>query len=109
VYGDAVIPSHAPERVGNLVDNATWRLWCAAIRQPKGTATDWPSCTPPRQSSTLPGEGPRKETTGAYSTRRQRWPADQRVSNLWQLALVGLRDAGFRPVLGEQPEEWRTG
>jgi hypothetical protein len=23
-------------------------------RQPKGTATDWPSCTPPRQSSTLP-------------------------------------------------------
>jgi hypothetical protein len=34
-----------------------------------------------------------------------REPADQRVSNLWQLALVGLRDAGFCPVLGEQPEE----
>jgi hypothetical protein len=27
-------------------------------RQPKGTETDWPPCTPPRQSSTLPGEGP---------------------------------------------------
>jgi hypothetical protein len=30
---------------------------------------------------------------------------DQRVSNLWQLALVGLRDAGFCAVVGEQPEE----
>jgi hypothetical protein len=35
------------------------------------------------------------------------WPetVDQRVSNLWQLMLVGLRDAGFRPVPGEQPQE----
>ena len=33
------------------------------------------------------------------------WPetVDQRVSNLWQLMLVGLRDAGFRPAPGEQP------
>jgi hypothetical protein len=30
---------------------------------------------------------------------------DQRVSNLWQLALVGLRDAGFCATPGEQPEE----
>lgn len=30
---------------------------------------------------------------------------DQRVSNLWQLVLVGLRDAGFRPAPGEQPQE----
>jgi hypothetical protein len=33
------------------------------------------------------------------------WPetVDQRVSNLWQLMLVGLRDAGFRTAPGEQP------
>jgi hypothetical protein len=30
---------------------------------------------------------------------------DQRVSNLWQLALVGLRDAGWRPASGEQPQQ----
>jgi hypothetical protein len=30
---------------------------------------------------------------------------DQRVSNLWQLMLVGLRDAGVCPVPGEQPQE----
>jgi hypothetical protein len=30
---------------------------------------------------------------------------EQRVSNLWQLALVGLRDAGFVVRAGEQPEE----
>jgi hypothetical protein len=30
---------------------------------------------------------------------------DQRVSNLWQLALVGLRDAGICATTGEQPEE----
>jgi hypothetical protein len=30
---------------------------------------------------------------------------DQRVSNLWQLALVGLRDVGWRPAPGEQPQE----
>jgi hypothetical protein len=30
---------------------------------------------------------------------------EQRVSNLWQLAIVGLRDAGFRARPGEQPEE----
>ena len=29
---------------------------------------------------------------------------DQRVSNLWQLALVGLRDLGVRLVPGEQPQ-----
>jgi hypothetical protein len=35
------------------------------------------------------------------------WPetVDQRVSNLWQLALIGLRDAGFHAAPGEQPEE----
>jgi hypothetical protein len=30
---------------------------------------------------------------------------EQRVSNLWQLALVGLRDAGWCARAGEQPEE----
>jgi len=30
---------------------------------------------------------------------------DQRVSNLWQLVLVGLRDAGWRAAPGEQPQE----
>jgi hypothetical protein len=30
-------------------------------------------------------------------------PVDQRVSNLWQLVLVGLRDAGWHPAPGEQP------
>ncbi len=30
---------------------------------------------------------------------------DQRVSNLWQLVLVGLRDAGFYAAPGEEPEE----
>jgi len=29
----------------------------------------------------------------------------QRVSNSWQLALVGLRDAGWRPGAGETPQE----
>jgi hypothetical protein len=35
------------------------------------------------------------------------WPesVDQRVSNLWQLALVGLRDAGWQVAPGEQPQE----
>jgi hypothetical protein len=39
--------------------------------------------------------------------RRPIWsePVDQRVSNLWQLALVGLRDLGIRAVPGEQPQE----
>jgi hypothetical protein len=39
--------------------------------------------------------------------RRPYWQEtlEQRVSNLWQLALVGLRDAGFRARAGEQPEE----
>ncbi|MEO7328843.1 MAG: hypothetical protein ABI193_09715 [Minicystis sp.] len=34
------------------------------------------------------------------------WPetVDQRVSNLWQLMLVGLRDAGFHAGPGEQPQ-----
>ena len=33
------------------------------------------------------------------------WPEtiDQRISNLWQLALVGLRDAGWHAAAGEQP------
>lgn len=33
------------------------------------------------------------------------WPetVDQRVSNSWQLALIGLRDAGFRPGAAESP------
>jgi hypothetical protein len=30
---------------------------------------------------------------------------DQRVSNLWELALIGLRDGGWRPAPGEQPGE----
>jgi hypothetical protein len=30
---------------------------------------------------------------------------DQRVSNLWQLVLVGLRDAGWHVAPGEQPQE----
>ncbi len=45
--------------------------------------------------------------------RRPLWaePTDQRVSNLWQLALVGLRDLGWRVAPGEQPHELarRTG
>jgi hypothetical protein len=36
---------------------------------------------------------------------------DQRVSNWWQLVLVGLRDAGFRTSAAETPREFaqRTG
>jgi len=30
-------------------------------------------------------------------------PVDQKVSNLWQLVLVGLRDAGWHAAPGEQP------
>jgi len=39
--------------------------------------------------------------------RRPYWDetVDQRVSNSWQLALVGLRDAGIRHDAGEQPQE----
>ncbi len=39
--------------------------------------------------------------------RQPLWPEsiEQRVSNLWQLALVGLRDAGFVVRAGEQPDE----
>jgi hypothetical protein len=39
--------------------------------------------------------------------RRPFWSEtiDQRISNSWQLALVGLRDAGFCAHAGEQPEE----
>jgi hypothetical protein len=38
--------------------------------------------------------------------RRPLWPetVDQRVSNLWQLALVGLRDAGVWTAPGEPPQ-----
>ena len=38
---------------------------------------------------------------------RPLWPetVDQRVSNLWELMLVGLRDAGFHTVPGEPPQE----
>jgi hypothetical protein len=32
-------------------------------------------------------------------------PSEQRVSNLWHLALVGLRDAGVSALRGEEPEE----
>jgi hypothetical protein len=32
-------------------------------------------------------------------------PVDQQVSNRWQLALVGLRDAGWQVAPGEQPQE----
>ncbi|HEY8042077.1 MAG TPA: hypothetical protein VIF15_19875 [Polyangiaceae bacterium] len=32
-------------------------------------------------------------------------PVDQQVSNLWQLVLVGLRDAGWHAAPGEQPPE----
>lgn len=40
--------------------------------------------------------------------RRPFWPesVDQRVSNLWQLALVGLRDAGWRSTASEAPREF---
>jgi hypothetical protein len=36
------------------------------------------------------------------------WPEtiDQRVSNLWQLALIGLRDAGWETLPGEQPSRF---
>ncbi|HET7502089.1 MAG TPA: hypothetical protein VFK02_13825 [Kofleriaceae bacterium] len=39
--------------------------------------------------------------------RRPFWDEtiDQRVSNSWQLALIGLRDAGWRPEAGEAPRE----
>ncbi|HET9625937.1 MAG TPA: hypothetical protein VFP84_31470 [Kofleriaceae bacterium] len=39
--------------------------------------------------------------------RRPLWDetVDQRVSNAWQLALIGLRDAGWRPDAGEAPRE----
>jgi hypothetical protein len=39
--------------------------------------------------------------------RRPFWAetVDQRVSNLWQLALVGLRDVGWRQAPCEQPQE----
>ena len=39
--------------------------------------------------------------------RRPFWDEtiDQRVSNSWQLALIGLRDAGWRPESGEPPRE----
>lgn len=40
--------------------------------------------------------------------RRPYWDetVDQRVSNSWQLALVGLRDAGWRYTSGESPREF---
>ncbi|MSP59181.1 MAG: hypothetical protein EXR72_02370 [Myxococcales bacterium] len=40
--------------------------------------------------------------------RRPYWAesVDQRVSNFWQLALVGLRDAGWRPTSGEPPRQF---
>ena len=45
--------------------------------------------------------------------RRPFWDetVDQRASNSWQLALVGLRDAGWRATSGEAPREFarRTG
>jgi hypothetical protein len=39
--------------------------------------------------------------------RRPYWAetVDQRVSNAWQLALVGLRDAGWRPRTDEPPQD----
>jgi hypothetical protein len=45
--------------------------------------------------------------------RRPFWDEtiDQRVSNAWQLALIGLRDAGWRSTSSEAPREFarRTG
>ncbi len=40
--------------------------------------------------------------------RRPFWDetVDQRVSNSWQLALIGLRDAGWRSTSGEAPREF---
>jgi len=40
--------------------------------------------------------------------RRPFWTetVDQRISNSWQLALVGLRDAGWRATSGESPREF---
>jgi hypothetical protein len=39
--------------------------------------------------------------------RRPYWQetVDQRISNSWQLVLVGLRDAGWRAELAESPRE----
>ena len=39
--------------------------------------------------------------------RRPFWneTVDQRISNLWHLVLVGLRDAGWRTTSGEAPRE----
>ncbi|MCW5806429.1 MAG: hypothetical protein KIT31_28960 [Deltaproteobacteria bacterium] len=40
--------------------------------------------------------------------RRPFWDetVDQRVSNAWQLALIGLRDAGWRATSGESPRDF---
>jgi hypothetical protein len=50
---------------------------------------------------------PLRRLVTLWHLRESIWPepADQRVSNLWQLVLVGLRDAGWRVAPGEQPRE----
>jgi hypothetical protein len=50
---------------------------------------------------------PLRRTLVLRHLARPFWPetVDQRVSNLWQLMLVGLRDAGVRAVPGESPHE----
>ena len=50
---------------------------------------------------------PLRRAVALRHLRRPCWAEtlEQRVSNLWQLALVGLRDAGFCVRAGEQPEE----
>jgi len=53
------------------------------------------------------GSRPLRRLLALRHLRRPFWAetVDQRVSNLWQLMLVGLRDAGFRAAPGEQPQE----
>lgn len=50
---------------------------------------------------------PLRRAVALRHLRQPYWaePLEQRVSNLWQLALVGLRDAGFCARAGEPPEE----
>ncbi|APR79241.1 Hypothetical protein A7982_04588 [Minicystis rosea] len=53
------------------------------------------------------GQRPLRRMLFLRHLRSPLWPetVDQRVSNLWQWMLVGLRDAGFHVVPGEQPQE----
>jgi hypothetical protein len=50
---------------------------------------------------------PLRRAVTLHHLREPLWPeaVDQRVSNLWQLVLVGLRDAGWRALPGEPPQD----